>query len=740
MQKIGAWIYRLRWTIITTWAILAALLVAFVPTPEAAVSQRGFLPRDARYSRAAEAFFKSFPDNSGLSEAVIVFERRGSPLSAGDVVAIEKVADRILRSPSEAASQEDLEGVTVRSPKDLPLPGNPMISKVSAEGQAALVKVNIPASFITARSARVVDHIRAILADTPLPKGLAAAVTGCSGFGRDYAAAVTKSHKQTLYVTLTAVVVILLLVYRAPLAALVPLAAISLAAITTMKLLALGGRVGLHAGTAEKIFVVIMLYGAGVDYSLLLISRYRENLAASMKSGGALAAAVGASVLAITAAAGTDTAGMLMLCFAKYGIFKSTGPAVAVALVVALAAAITLVPALVGIFGRRIFWPAGQSRPARPSKIWPRLAWLVTRRPAWVLAATLLALAAPAVQGLRLNWLYDTLAMLDGHYGARRGMEMARRHWPVGEIAPVKILLQTDRPVDEKKWQEKCKLATQALEKLPEIRNVRSLSAPLGTDAPPAANFLAEAIGKRKVLGEYLSADGRAARLDAVLDYAPLSLPALETIERIHKAVSKVLSGTNPPPKIHIAGATAEMADTREITQRDFHTVAALVLTVIFVIVMFVLRDVILTAFMVASTVLSYLATLGITYWVFAGLFGIAGLDWKVEVFLFVVMVAVGVDYNIFLAARLGQEARSHDLLQACRLAIVRTGPVISSCGLIMAATLGSLMAGELLLLRQLGFALALGMLMDTFVVRPLLLPSLVVLMGKTGRRRKPEH
>jgi RND superfamily putative drug exporter len=185
---------------------------------------------------------------------------------------------------------------------------------------------------------------------------------------------------------------------------------------------------------------------------------------------------------------------------------------------------------------------------------------------------------------------------------------------------------------------------------------------------------------------------------------------------------------------VQLVGATAEMADIRAVTQRDFYRVAALSLSAVFAIVVVLLRDLLLAAFMVASTVLSYLATLGATSWFFTACLGVTGLDWKVEVFLFVVMVAVGQDYNIFLAARLAEESLTADVRTAARLAVVRTGGVISSAGVIMAATLGSLAAGDLLLLVELGFAFALGMLVDTFLVRPLLLPTFAVLTGRTGR------
>jgi RND superfamily putative drug exporter len=264
---------------------------------------------------------------------------------------------------------------------------------------------------------------------------------------------------------------------------------------------------------------------------------------------------------------------------------------------------------------------------------------------------------------------------------------------------------------------------------------VRSLTSPLGENNDLITRgILALPVARKKVQKEYLSADKSAMRLEVVLDKPSLTLEAMDLVDSIRDTVAERLRLAGLNARIHLAGATPQMMDTRNVTRGDFYLIAGLALGVIFMIVWLLLRDVWLSAFMVASTVISYFAILGVSYWVFTGLFGAAGLDWKVRVFLFVVMVAVGQDYNIFLAARLSQEALFMEARRATRHAIIHTGPVISSCGLIMAATLGSLMTGDIVLLKQLGFALALGMLVDTFLVRSLVLPAFVALTGRTGK------
>ena len=680
--------------------------------------------------------------------------------------------------------------MSFRSPDAVPVPpqSNPYIARATPAGQAALIKINIPANFITSRSARIVRHVRSILASEKpgLPDGLSASVTGSSAFGLDYARAAKKSHLHTFAVTIAAVVLILLVIYRAPLAALVPLGAISAAAIIALALLEMGNiYLGMSTGLAEKIFTIVLLYGAGTDYTLLLISRQREFLCSGMPHRQATSEAVNHTLPALLASAGTDTAGLMMLTFANYGLFRSAGPAIAVALLVALSAVVTLVPAVVVIIGARVYWPSHPDRASRKlagdkSAVWHRIASLVTARPGTVLAIALALLAVPAVRGANLKWVYDTLADLDGSYEAAQGARTAQDHWPIGEIAPVNVLIEAPGPVEIDKWQRLSAKVTAALgsvrsSKTGAVHDIRSLTAPLGRDIdtvteaflkmalaakPPdaprsqpnrrgvfdllqdgAKSLVTRLVQNRlqnarnRTFKEYISDDRSAMRIEIILDKPAMTLQAMSIVETIKNDLVETLDRENFKAKVHIAGATAQTMDIRTVTSADFYRIAVLALGVIFLIVWLLLKDVLLSGFMVLSTLVSYWTTLGITYWVFVGLLGAAGLDWKVEIFLFVVMMAVGQDYNIFLAARVSQEARRMEARRACRHAIVYTGPVISSCGLIMAATLGSLMVGDMALLQQLGFAMALGMLIDSFVVRPLVLPAFIALTGRTGQK-----
>jgi len=761
-MTIGSRVYRFRWAVLAGWLVVAGALAGFVPGLDPGANEPdSFLPADCAYTRAVRAVAESFPASSGLSEAVVVFERESAPLTAGDFRAIEAVADRIRRPSPPEVTAADLEGVRVRTPRSIPLPVNPLRS---ADGRAALIVASVPANFVTVRSSRVVEHVRGVLAGASLSAGLSASVTGSAGFGHDYAEAGKQSHERIGHVTLVAVVLILVLVYRAPLAALVPLLGISAAAFVAMHVLAVAQHLGMHVGTGERIFCFVLIYGAGMDYSLLFISRYREFLDAGLAPGAAAGRGLGATFPAILASGGTDAIGLLMLCTASYAVFRTAGPAIAAALGVTLVAAVTLVPALVGLFGRRLFWPSRHMGQIG-RRLWPRVAGGVTARPALVLGLTVVLMAPPAIHALGLTWVYDALAEIPvrapgGVGNAAAGLAAARRHWPTGQIAPVTVLLRSAEPLDAETWRAAAGTLTAAVTATPGVQDVRSVTRPLGAEAERLGGAkaltlrAALALAAGSIRAEYVSADGRAMRLQAILAHPALSLEAMDAVERVRAAAAGAATARGLRAELHLSGATAEMMDIRRVTRDDTRRIILLVLGVIFVMVLVLLRDPILSAFIVAATVLGYLATLGLAAWLLpwlgeaaggladgAGLSGWAalaggggGLDWKVEIFLFVVMVAVGVDYSIFLAARVSQEARSAPVGRAVCEAVIHTGPVISSCGVIMAATLGSLVAGELKLFVQMGVAMALGMLIDTFVVRPLLLPAFIALTGRTGR------
>jgi RND superfamily putative drug exporter len=744
-MTIGQRVLRWRWGLVAIWAGAAAAFMLLVPQPPPMAGlTTDMLPADSPFNQAVAQMARYFPDKSSVSQAAVVLERPDGLLTDADRAYAEQIAEAIADPRRGGLPAEVRSRLTVRSPGALAIMGkaNPLRS---SDGRATIVSVNLPYSHASTQAVQIVNDIHAALGERARPPGLSAAVTGSAAYGRDYIVATERSHDRIVVLTIVVIVVILLAVYRAPLAAIVPLVGIGLAAALTTKLMIAGRVLGLGSGTAERLFMLVLLFGAGVDYSMLFISRYREFIGALHPPRDAFVRALDASFGAIVCSAAATAGGLATLCFVRFGLFRDVGPAIVLALVVAAAASVTVVPALVVIIGPRVFWPArpGQSAVSGQAaggasvigwlermrdRTWPAVAAFVTRRPVLVLLATFIALAMPATRGGRLTWVYDAQGSLTGTYDAVRGIAMVERHWPAGETAPLTVLATAEARHTSTRWTSACARIVAAIRGIAGVAEVRSLSTPLGLHADPSRlAALKSMAGNRRLRREFISADGRATWLSVVLKSGPQTPSSLAAAVQIHAAAQQALSQEGIQARIHLTGPTAETLDLREVSQEDFRRTAIGAMAVIFLIVLVLLRDVLLSAFMVAATVLGYVATLGLTYWTFAA-FGQHGLGWEVQVFLYIVMVAVGQDYNIFFAVRLAQEGERLAPVQATEQALIHTGRVISSCGLIMAATLGSMMAGDVRMLRQLGFALALGMLIDTFIIRPLLLPSFIVL------------
>jgi RND superfamily putative drug exporter len=348
------------------------------------------------------------------------------------------------------------------------------------------------------------------------------------------------------------------------------------------------------------------------------------------------------------------------------------------------------------------------------------------------LCVTLAALAVPAARGLHVDWNYDALFSLKSSYQSRQGTEIVERHWPTGEIAPLTILVTASADQTPETWTALSNAIATGVRKLPVVDNIRTANTPLGLHVNAVQNVALLVVGGDRVRSEYLSADGQAMRIAVVLNVPPLSRSAMSAAPDIAAAARTAVARQKLAATVQLCGLTAEEIDVQHITQEDFRRVSVFCLVVILIVILVVLRDVPMSLFILFATLLSYFSTLGLACWIFEGLLGSQGLEWKVQMLLFIVLMAVGQDYSIFFAMRFAQESKRLPPDQATRQALKFTGPVISSCGLIMAATLGSIATGDVKLLVQLGMAFVIGMLIDTFIVRPLLLPPFIVLTKRT--------
>jgi uncharacterized membrane protein YdfJ with MMPL/SSD domain len=582
------------------------------------------------------------------------------------------------------------------------------------------------------------------------------------------------------------VILILLLVYRSPLLAIIPLITVgvsvfcSWAVLAELALLAQKLDFEFKVINITDIFVIVILFGAGTDYCLFLISRVREGLELDRPVGEAVSGAVGSVGGALAASAGTVICGLGMMVFAEFAKYRYTGPAVAVSLVVVLCAALTLAPSLLCLFGRSAFWTvlnrrtwlalkriSGLGRPDDPDServlFWEWASHRLARRPGVVLVACFAFMLPFALFGLRVNVTYDLLAELPSHKEAVLGLNAIRRHLPVGEMDPIKLLLGGERSeVDFNQIEAKLAVAAlcDRLARFDGVVGVRSLSRPLGEPEPvapvrpqngsaPLLKLFGTVLDDIRTRVQqvkqqyYISGEGelagRVTRIDIVLDQEPFTLDAMNKLEAIRRLVGEetrrpdsVLKGI----EFSFAGATGVTNDLRLVTQRDDWRIRLLVVAGIFAILVVLLRKVGVSLYLILSVVFSYYVTLGVTRLVFCVALGYPGLHWTVPFFLFVLLIAVGEDYNIFLMSRVQEETKHHGPIEGVRVAMARTGAIITSCGLIMAGTFSSMLTGTLSALIELGFALAFGVLLDTFVVRPILVPTFLLTLHRLRGRR----
>jgi RND superfamily putative drug exporter len=484
------------------------------------------------------------------------------------------------------------------------------------------------------------------------------------------------------------------------------------------------------------------MFGAGTDFCLFLIARYREMRAEGRLQREGIVESVHRVGHALTASAGTTIAGLLMMVFSQFGKFTYSGPAIAISLVIALLVCLTLAPALLATpIGRRVI----AKKTASGSRFWSAIADRVIARPGLILAICLLIAAPLAWYGYDAPVTYDILSELPPDAESARGTELLLEHLPPGEIGPLTVLVRLPKE-DFASDDGRRKIAnlTYVLFHIPGVDKVRSLYRPTGEQ--PGKMSVATlrgwsalvAAGSEQAEEAYVSKalGGDVTRLTVVLKDRPFAPEAMATLDRIDAALGKLRDEPNSAWKqaeFAMLGVTSGIRDLQHVTQIDRQRIELLVTAAVFVVILILLRRPLVCLYLIGTVVLNFFVTLGIVYLALKALHGAdyPGLDWKAPIFLFVILVAVGQDYNIFLTTRIFEEQERLGPLEGIKRGMVQTGGIITSCGVIMAATFGSMISGSLPEMAEMGGALALGILADTFLVRTILAPAFLALLAR---------
>ena len=558
------------------------------------------------------------------------------------------------------------------------------------------------------------------------PPGVEVYVTGPAGFSADLGAAFSGIDGLLLGVALIAVFVILIIVYRS---LLLPVAVLSTSmfalcvALLTVWWLAKAGVILLSGQTQGILFILVI--GAATDYSLLYVSRFREELRITTDKWQATMRAVRASVEPIAASGGTVIAGLLCLLLSDLKSNSTLGPVAAIGIVFAMLAALTLLPALLFAFGRSAFWPRRpkyepdvvEAEHGMPKHgVWSKLAGLVRRRPRAIWVTTAIVLAVGALGATQLDAVgVPQSDLVIGASEARDGQAALGEHFPGGSGSPAQVLVAEG----DLQAAADVLLGHSGVDAV----SVMSQDSPSGS-APVTADGISAFGPPGTPVPEPTVVDGDV-MLQATLTAAADSDAAADTVRELRSELEAATPGAL------VGGVTATAIDTNTASIHDRNLIIPVVLAVILVILMLLLRAVVAPILLVLTTVLSFGTALGVSALVFNGIFKFPGADPAVPLFGFIFLVALGIDYNIFLMTRVREESVKHGTREGILRGLTITGGVITSAGLVLAATFAALAVIPILFLVQIAFIVAFGVLIDTFIVRSLLVPALSYDIGR---------
>jgi putative drug exporter of the RND superfamily len=674
-----------------------------------------FLPSTAESTLAGEAS-RGFVETSSLPALVVLASADGSPVTAEQVEAVTELAQSVpgRAAPGGGTWADDLVGQPAVVPSD---DGLALLVAYSLDADAAERLLpddsSVTEAFVADLRAALAEDLGAT-AESAGELGLQAWVTGPAGYVADLVTAFAGIDGVLLLVALGAVFLILVLVYRSPLlpvaVLLTAVFALCLAGLVVYYL-ADSGTIALN-GQAQGILSILVV-GASVDYALLLVARYREELRAVEDPVAAMRRAWRACLEPIGASAGTVIAGVLCLLLSDLGSNRSLGPVAAIGIASAMLGALTLLPALLLVAGSRsrvFFWPrvprpvaagagnedVGSVDPAQGTGVWARLARFVGThaRVVWVVSTVLLLIGAAFLPTFKASGTSQA-DVFRTEVDAVAGEEVLAEHFAAGSVDPAIIIVSQDQ----------ADAVAQAARSVDGVATV--------------APYTGAATGAPADGAEPVVVDGDV-RLDVVTTAASDSQAGVRTVEALRDAVHAVA------PDALVGGAAAESLDTQRAGKHDIQVIVPVVLLVIGLILMVLLRSVVAALVLLVANVLSFAAALGVSAIVFNHVLDYPGADPTVPLFAFVFLVALGVDYSIFLMTRVREES----IVVGTRLGVIRglavTGGVITSAGIVLATTFAALGIIPLLFLAQIAFIVAFGVLLDTFVVRSLLVPALV--------------
>jgi RND superfamily putative drug exporter len=819
----GRFAQKYKYYILAGWIILTAFMAIQAPllSEVGVTDQSQFLPQKTESVYARNLLYEKFgtASNTSSSGLIVVYNPQG--LNEQDKNQAKQLRDWLMSANgpkfvSRVVSVFDSEAL--RS------------SLVSADNTTMMMTIGFTTSVLDTLKPTI-QEIRQQFEAYP---GTSLYFTGSVGFLHDLFESVQRTIDKTTLVTIILVIILLLIIYRSPIAALVPLIAIGMSFLITRGIVGFLAQAGISFSTVTDAYMVVTIFGVGTDYCLFIISRFREEVAQKDLKQGIEVTMKRISPI-ILASAVTVVIAFLCLGVSRFEMTKTSGIALAIGIAIMLAIGLTLVPALMSLFGRRLFWPSknlGRSSPNPEKKKfgWAKTGEWISRHPLWTAVPIIIVLVLPYMAIAKLTLSANVLTQLSADEQSTQGLNIVRDHFAMGALSPLILLIQRkDGSLLTSESLQGIEKTAESLSSSTDIARVDSPTIPAaqliatsaqvntlggmvtapGFDftklallqplsgklqeialnypavikssnfntasadliqisaitnqlktAPPVQlpTLIAQLQNQLYNLGDtlknlgnefdlngsgpfvdslkatYFSKDGTVARINLVLSIDPYSYEANAAIPRIRENVAASIATSNlENMATYVGGDTAIYADMLTTSNDDLAIVVVVTSIGILAVIVILLRSVLAAIYMVLTVLLNYGATIGIVSWIFQQFFHYESLINMLPVFLFVMLAAVGSDYNIFLVSRIREEAETKSLKEAVHHAVAYTGNVITSCGIILAGTFATLASSSFPMVLEIGVAIALGVLIDTFLVRALLVPSLAVLCGRWG-------
>jgi RND superfamily putative drug exporter len=685
---LGRTVVRHPWWTIVTWLVAAAAAVALAPKLDTHTDQQDFLPTKYESVQAGKLADSAFPSGSQKTsnELMVVKRGDGQPLTAADQQKIGQAAQTLQAKhfPNVTAVQT--------GPQAL-----------SQNHRVQVVAVPMPIGWtdqkLEKKNEDGIKQLRLASADAFKGTGLQYGVTGSVSSNIDNADSSNKTLALIAISTIALIIILILAIFRAPLAAALPIVVIALVLFVSNAVSAIIGKAfGLKFDSSLETLIVIVLFGIGTDYILFLLFRFRERLRLGEDKKTAMIVTVERVGEAITSAAGAVIVAFLVLLLAKFKSFGALGPQLAIAVAVMLITALTLVPAILSLLGRAVFWPSKSWKKEPKASFYTRLGNAVGRRPLVTAVASGIVLLALATATLGFKADYDFNAGQPQSTESAKALKDLQASLPPGLTDPTQVYVKGNGPLDK-----------QAVEQFRQT--------------------LAHANGVGQAQPAQFNPNGTVAKIGVVLKLNPSSNEAINLV----KGPLRNTAHQNAPPgtTVLVGGTTAVFGDINKVSTRDLSVILPVAVALIAIILALLLRSLVAPVYLVIAVLLGFTATLGSSVLLFQGAEGKAGLTFQLPIILYLFVLAIGTDYNILMIARLREEAREgHEPRRAAAVGIQHAGPTVAAAGIILAGTFAVLLLSPLSFLAQIGFGVAIGILLSAFVVSTFFVPALTALVG----------